>query len=188
MDRNDLANFLGERRSASILAEPKPDQADVERILQIAGTVPDHGSLKPYRFVVVQGESREQFANSLVNAYEEVRGQTEEPLRAKLKAKAYAAPLQIILIFSPIDSAKIPAWEQMAAAACTGYACDLAANALGFGAVWKNFAYEPGSDMKNLFRLQPHEKVLGWINIGTETQRQQSSRSPMDLKKHALFL
>jgi nitroreductase len=188
MSASEIYSFLAQRRSASILQEPAPDRSTVEKILQVAGTVPDHGSLKPYRFVIVEGAGRDRFAEALVNAGVEAKGSLDEKKQAKLKSKAYAAPMQIVIIFSPRDSEKIPDWEQMASASCTGYALALAANALGFGAVWKSFAFDPGSLMQQIFQLQPRERVLGWVNVGTEKERERSTRAPLDLTKHALFL
>jgi nitroreductase len=188
MSASDFYQFLAQRRSASVLMEPSPDASALEKILQVGGTVPDHGGLKPYRFVVVSGEGREKFADALVNAGVEAKGPLEEKKQAKLKSKAYAAPMQIVIVFSPEDDDKIPEWEQMASASCTGYALGLAANALGFGAVWKSFGFEPGSLMKQTFQLQKNERVLGWVNIGTEKERERSPRTPLDLRKFAMHV
>ncbi|MCX6129004.1 MAG: nitroreductase [Proteobacteria bacterium] len=189
MSSQDNFRFLVERQSASILIEPGPSHQDLQKILATAGTVPDHGGLKPYRFIVIQGAARDSFGESLINAAEEAKGtRLDESVRVKIKAKAFAAPLQILIIFSPVEQPKIPDWEQMAAASCTGYAMDLAANALGFGSVWKNFAYGPGRMMKQLFQLQPSESVLGWINIGTEQARDRPPRAAFDIARHVIFL
>lgn len=184
-----LYKFLAERRSAGVLVEPAPSRAEIKKILQVAGTVPDHGKLMPYRFVVFEGDSREKFAMGLVNAANENRHEPlDEKLVPKIKAKAYAAPLQVLIIFSPLASEKIPDWEQMAAASCTGYALGLAANSLGYGAVWKSFAYDTGSELDKIIGRKPEEKILGWVNIGTEKNRSHSPLSPMDFDKHVSFV
>jgi len=188
MSASDSYQFLAQRRSASLLVEPYPDRSHVEKILQVGGTVPDHGALKPYRFVVISGEGREKFADAMVNAGLEAKGSLDEKKQAKLKAKAFAAPMQVVIVFSPEEDDKIPEWEQMAAASCTGYALVLAANALGFGAVWKSFGFQEGSVMKQLFQLQGKERILGWVNIGTDKERERSLRTALDLKKFALFI
>lgn len=188
MSASDFYQFLAQRRSASVLVEPCPDRSTVEKILQAGGTVPDHGALKPYRFVVISGEGRDQFANAMVNAGLEAKGSLDEKKQAKLKSKAFAAPMQVVIVFSPEEDDKIPEWEQMASASCTGYALVLAANSLGFGAVWKSFGFKEGSVMKELFQLRGNERILGWVNIGTEKDRERSVRTPLDLQKHALFI
>ncbi len=185
----EIYQFLANRRSASILVEPAPDKNAIQKILNVAERVPDHGKLMPYRFVIFEGEGREQFALGLVNAANENRHEPlDEKLTPKIKAKAYAAPLQILLIYSPVPSEKIPAWEQKATAACTGYAITMGANALGFGAVWKSFAYDTGSVLRNLISLKEGEEVLGWVNIGTEKERERLPPSPIDLNRFARFV
>ncbi len=185
----DVYQFLAQRQSGSILIEPKPSYQELQKILAIAGTVPDHGALKPFRFIIIQNEARKKFGEALVNAAEEAKGSLlDEKTRPKIFAKAFAAPVLIVIIFSPVDSPRIPLWEQQASASCTGYALDLAANSLGFGAVWKNFAYEPGHLMKQLCQLKPEEFMLGWVGIGTEQERERSPREALDLKRHAVFL
>jgi hypothetical protein len=54
--------------------------------------------------------------------------------------------------------------------------------------VWKSFGFEPGSLMKQTFQLQKNERVLGWVNIGKEKERERSPRTPLDLRKYALFV
>ncbi|RZA24738.1 MAG: nitroreductase [Proteobacteria bacterium] len=189
MKDESIYKFLAERRSASILSEPAPSKAEQDLILNVAGTVPDHGKLMPYRFVVFEGEGRHKLAEGLVNAANENRHEPlDEKLIPKIKAKAFAAPLQVLIIFSPRSSEKIPEWEQMCSASCTGYALVLAANALGYGAVWKNFAYDTGSQLRTLMQLQDGEKVLGWVNMGKEKERETSPPRPLDKTRHALFI
>ena len=61
----------------------------------------------------------------------------------------------------------MPVWEQVASASCTGYAIVLAAVALGFGAVWKSAAVLDTEPVRTLFGLSEHERLLGWVNIGS---------------------
>ncbi|MBC7658914.1 MAG: nitroreductase family protein [Chitinophagaceae bacterium] len=190
---SEIFEFLVKRRSASILVDPKPKREELEQILNLAGTVPDHGQLRPYRFVVVEGEARARFGEALVDAADAHRPEKlEDRMKAKIAAKAFAAPLQILLVYSPVASDKIHAWEQMASASCTGYAAVLGAIALGYGAVWKSFAYDPGPLLQGLLSLTSEEKFLGWVNIGTEkdkeTQRAEREREPLDLRRYAQFL
>lgn len=189
MKNENAYTFLVSRRSASVLVEPAPTQTEMQSIFNVVGTVPDHGKLRPYRFVVFEGEAREKFALGLVNAANENRHEPlDERTVPKIKAKAYAAPLQVLIIFSPVASEKIPDWEQMAAASCTGYALGLAANALGYGAVWKSFAYDIGSELRSLIDLKAKEKVLGWVNIGTEKERDKTPQVHRDLKEFVQFV
>jgi nitroreductase len=154
-----------ERRSVSKLREPGPDNQQLELILRAATTVPDHGNLHPWRFVVVRGAARSAFGEALGRAGDEALGPDDERA-AKLRGKAFIAPTLVVLIAVPKPSPKVPLREQESSASCTGYAMVLAAHKLGLGAVWKSAPFLDGESLTSLLALQPGERVLGWVNLG----------------------
>lgn len=158
--------FLLERRSASALIEPGPSDEELGWLVRAAMTAPDHGQLRPYRFVVVRGEARARFGDALGAAALEERPDLPPGVVDKVRKKAFAAPAQIVLVASPREGMKIPEWEQTATAACTGFAVVLAAHALGLGAVWKTAGALDGSVLRELFAMTPSERLLGWVNLG----------------------
>ncbi|HLH27822.1 MAG TPA: nitroreductase [Acidimicrobiales bacterium] len=177
-------------RLAAPRAEPRrdgeaPDDEVLARILEVATTVPDHGGLRPWRFVVVRGSGRDRFGQALVDGLHEQRGSgLPDAVVAKMRQKAYAAPCCVVLVASPDPEANVPVWEQEASAACTGYAVVLAAHALGFGAVWKSAATVDAPAVRRFFGLVDRERLLGWVNLGTP--RTPSSRSRAETSRPAL--
>ncbi|MGB7051313.1 MAG: nitroreductase [Acidimicrobiales bacterium] len=160
-----------------------PDDADLTAILEVATTVPDHGSLRPWRFAVVRGPARDRFGDALVAGLHEQRGSDlPDAVVAKMHQKAFAAPACVALIASPDVGANVPVWEQEASAACTGYAIVLAAQALGYGAIWKSAATVDAPAVRAFFALSEHERLLGWVNLGTPTppkaQRRTAAEGP----------
>lgn len=161
------------RRLAAPRREPDragaaPSDEDLARILEVALTVPDHGALRPWRFAVVRGAGRDRFGDVLVEGLVEQRGtDLPEAVLVKMRNKAFAAPCCVALISSPDVTANVPVWEQEASAACTGYAIVLAAQALGLGAVWKSAATVDAPAVRGFFGLGEHERLLGWVNLGT---------------------
>jgi len=145
-----------------------PGPADLERILEAATTVPDHGGLRPWRFALIAGEGRDAFGDALVAGLHDQRGQDlPEAVVVKMRGKAFAAPCAVMVIASTDPSSNVAVWEQVASASCTGYAMVLAATGLGCGAVWKS-AQVLGSDpVRSLFGLSEHEQLLGWVNLGS---------------------
>ena len=175
-------DFLLGRRSAAQLTEPGPTREQLELILQAGATVPDHGKLKPYRFVVVQGDARARFGDALAAAAVEQTPDLGPPVQEKLRQKAFFAPALVALIFSPRAGAKIPEWEQLSTASCTGYAIALAAHALGLGAVWKTANALDGAQLRALLALSAGERLLGWVNLGHHTRPLPAGRrEPVDL-------
>lgn len=154
------------RRSNAALVEPGPTPQQLAQILRAGTTVPDHGSLRPYRFLVSQGAGRERVGAALAATMREVRPESPAEAIEKVRAKAFAAPTQVLLIASPRIGHKIVEWEQFVSAGCTGYAIALAAHALGLGASWKNAPFDRGAALCEQLGLLPHERLLGWINLG----------------------
>lgn len=64
----DALDMLVNRRSASRLAEPAPTGDALENILRAGMRAPDHGTLQPWRFFVIEGEGRERFSALLEKA------------------------------------------------------------------------------------------------------------------------
>lgn len=175
-----LFDLIISRRSATTLGAPGPSAADLERILAAAVTVPDHGQLRPFRFVVVSGDGRLAFGAALATAALAHKPQLTEQALEATRAKALRSPTLVVLIASP-KPGKIEVWEQTASAACTGYAILLASHALGIGAVWKNVAFRRGPGLDELLGLGPAEEMLGWIHLGTSSKDNLPARPPVDV-------
>src|SRR5713101_347023 len=56
------------RSSAARVGEPGPSREDLELLLQAAARAPDHGRLKPWRFIVLDGATREAFTAAAAEA------------------------------------------------------------------------------------------------------------------------
>ena len=56
-----MLELITSRRSAPALTTPAPTDEQLRAILAAGASVPDHGRLRPYRFVVVAGEARRRF-------------------------------------------------------------------------------------------------------------------------------
>ena len=162
----ELLGALLERRSTSALVEPGPDDAELDLLLQAAATAPDHGRLRPWRFVVVDGEARERFADALEDGG--LAGDPDLPdgVRQKLRSKAFVAPTLIAVVAAP-RPAKVERWEQVASAAASAFAMVLAAHALGLGAMWKSVPFRTGPLLADLLDMEPDDELLGWVLVGT---------------------
>ena len=56
--KKSLLTFIQNRIStpAKNLASPAPNKDELEQIMRAVASVPDHGHLVPYRFIVIEGE------------------------------------------------------------------------------------------------------------------------------------
>jgi nitroreductase len=165
MGDHELETLLT-RRSESRLAEPGPSMGEVAQILRAATTVPDHGRLRPWRLVVVAGDSRGAFGDALVAVAQAADPELGKRKADKMKAKVFDAPMLIALAACVRTDTSIPKWEQVASAACMGYVITLAAHELGYGAIWKTSPFLDGAAMRTLLDLKKRDVPLGWINLG----------------------
>ncbi|CAN7282918.1 nitroreductase [Phenylobacterium sp. LjRoot225] len=160
----EVLAFLARRRSVSAvtLAEPAPSSTQIAELIRLAARVPDHGKLAPWRFVVLQGAAKAAFAGGLDRLAQDRDDATAASKLAKLKTP----PLAIAVIAAPRPAA-IPEWEQLLSAGAVCTTLTYAALAMGFGANWITdwYAYDPQACA--LLGLAAHEKVAGFILIGT---------------------
>lgn len=161
---------------------PAPTDAQIEAILEAATGVPDHGALRPWRFVVVAGDARAAFGEALVGAAIEQQPGLDESAVDRIRSKAFVAPALIAVAARVDTTSKVPAWEQVASASCAGYAIALAAHQLGLGAIWKSAPAHAGAAIEKALDLAPDDVFLGWVNLGhADTAREVARRAPVDL-------
>lgn len=181
-------DFLTARRSASSLSAPGPSAEQLQQILRAAGSVPDHGLLRPFRFVVVEGDGREAFGKALAGAAAEFRPGMPQGALEKMHSKAFRSPT-VICVIASIKPGKIEPWEQKVTAACAGYAIVLGAAAIGVGAVWKSTPFTKGAALAETLGLTDSEEMLGFIHLGTATSDEPlPQRPPLDLAQLASVL
>lgn len=166
----DALAFLLSRRSrpAKTLALPGPDRAALEPILTAAARSPDHGKLEPWRFVVL-----EQGAMPRLAAVAEARGTAlgldpEQITKGRAQFDQGVTAVAVIEVQRPSD--KIPALEMTYSAGAVCLALLNAALAAGWGANW--LSGWPSHDrgfMTDALGLAAHERIAGFIHIGTET-------------------
>lgn len=162
-----------------MLEEPGPTPVQLDTILTAAARVPDHKKLVPWRFIVFEGEARNNFGRVLreVCATEE----KEPPSATRLeieRTRLLRAPTVVTVISRTTPNPAAPEWEQVLSC---GAACQnlcLAANAMGFGTCWITewYAYSPG--VRSALGLAENEKVAGFIYIGTAKERQADRERP----------
>ncbi len=162
-------DFLYQRWSvpSRLLGEPGPDQTTVLRMLDIALRVPDHGRLRPWRFVRISGEARHRLGEYLAEVYLHEHPDAEARVLDKERNRFAYAPLVIAVVGCIQNGHRIPEVEQRASAAALCFQLLLAAKACGYCAQWLTSwaAYHP--QILARLGLTPNEEIVGFIHIGT---------------------
>jgi len=161
----DALELLVNRRSASRLAEPAPEGEQLENILRAGLRAPDHGTLQPWQFFVIEGEGRERFSQLLekgaVNA-----GQDDKAID-KARNAPFRAPLIIAVVAKCTLDHKVPVWEQEMSAGCAVMAMQMAAVAQGFNGIWRSGALTESPVVREGLQCREQDKIVGFLYLGT---------------------
>ncbi len=169
---NDLSSpaaLLATRRSGKPrdMVAPGPNAAELSAILSAAMRVPDHGKLAPWRFVIVESADRESFADMLKAAYV-----ADKPGAGRLELEAMEqfarqAPTLVAVLSTPVESSKIPLWEQELSAGAVCMNLLAATHAAGFVGSW--LTGWPAYSAKVLQSLggRAGDRIAGFLFLGT---------------------
>jgi nitroreductase len=167
----DALQLLKTRKSisASFLAPPAPSESELAEILTIASRVPDHGKLTPWRFIVFQGDARQQASTALAELFKTQHPDAPDKQIEDEQKRLAQAPLVVAVISMAAPHPKIPEWEQVLSGGNAAMNVVLATHALGYAAQWTTgwIAYDP--EAGRILGLQPGERVVAVIHIGTAT-------------------
>jgi nitroreductase len=167
----ELFDAINSRASSGRVMEPGPSPEQLEKLIAAAGRAPDHGRLKPWRFVVVNGAAREVFASAVAEARRaRLPDMTDDQIVAE-KDKVRRSPTIIVVgcAVTPGNN-KVPEIEQVIAVGAAVENLFLAANAMGIGVMWKTgpAAYDAG--VKAAVGLKAHDHIVAILHLGTRVK------------------
>lgn len=180
MSGDDPLMVIRSRRSRPALAAPAPDRAELRELLVAACSVPDHGRLRPWRFVVVDTSALDALGDSFAAAHAERVPDAIAMELDRVRAKPQRAPMIVVVVARPQQHPKVPMWEQRAAAACAAHGLTLAAHARGYGAMWRTGWYGDAPKVRAHLGLLDDEEVTGWIYLGTPAGQPPAPRPEID--------
>jgi nitroreductase len=163
---SETLDLLGLRYSVGPkhLALPGPNAAQWARAADLALRAPDHGGLRPFRFVVV-GDGQRSALSDLFALGAQQRGQGPEEV-GRARARAFNGPGLAALVARVRDDVPdVPAHEQWV---CVGAALMNFMNALhlmGFGAKALSGASVSDPAVHEAFCV-PGERLASWIIAG----------------------
>lgn len=166
---SSIVDFLLSRSSAPIpeLKEPAPSDAEIETLIRVATRVPDHGRLQPWRFILYRGDARVEVGKRLAEIAEKREGPLPEGRRQQELTRFSRAPLVVGVVSSPKPNPKIPEWEMLLSGAAAAMNLVIAANAMGYRTNWITNWYSDVPEARAMLGLAPHERVVGFVHVGT---------------------
>ena len=164
----DLFDAIDTRSSAARLTEPGPSAEEIDRLLRAAARAPDHGRLRPWRFIVLGGAGRESFAAAAAAAKRtRLPAMSDEQVAAEREKLGRSPSIVVAACIVDRANTKVPEIEQVIAVGAAVENLVLAAHALGYGVMWKTgaAAYDPG--VKAVLGLQRDDHIVAILHLGT---------------------
>lgn len=172
MSRNvnqSLLDGLLERVSipANLLEAPAPADEDLKIMINAAVTAPDHGGLRPWRFLIIRGEALEKLGDVFREAARLKNPDSPEADLQSARQKALRAPMVIAVVATIKEHPKVPPNEQMLSAGAAAQNLQLAANALGYGSIWLTGPFATDEHVCRSLGLNSDDRVVGFVYLGT---------------------
>ncbi len=162
---------LQQRVSQAKLSEPAPSAKQREAIFKSALRAADHANLRPWRFVVVEGEDRDRLGELFLSASLEVDPSLDEARQQKILNMPLRAPMVLVAIAEYKEHAKVPEWELHLSAGAAVQNILNASFALGVGAYWRTGTLADCEGVRQGLGLAEKDRIVGYIYMGTPEGR-----------------
>ena len=174
----EALDALLNRVSVPRLVEPAPSAEQRDVMYRVALRAPDHGQLRPWRFLSIEGESLNRLGELYAQAVGLDQNASSESIE-KARLMPLRAPLIVVVIACPKEHPKVPEVEQLMAASCAAHGMLLAAHAQGVGAVWRTGAMAYDAHVAAGLGLSGAEQIVGYLYLGMP-ERELRKAQPLD--------
>lgn len=166
-----LFDAIMNRRSVGKLTTPAPSDEELEQLMQLVFAAPDHKMLKPYRFVVLTGEQKDQLGQVLLRAALEKSAQTGEVLdeiqSTKILQQPNRAPMIVAVLTNYQEHPKVPEFEQLLTVGAATQNFLLGLTAMGYQSVWRTGLLCNERAVLEFFGLTPPNLVAALVYVGS---------------------
>jgi len=161
---------LHTRRSMKFLRAPAPRPEELDQILQAAMSAPDHGALRPWRYVLIRGEAIGRLADLALDAVKRSGDKRMTPEKEKSVREWLAGVPLLIGLAHKIDhdNPKVPEQEQLLATGASVMNVLNAVHMLGYAAFWSTGLGTYLEEVQQALGLDPLDyRFLGFLAVGT---------------------
>jgi nitroreductase len=161
------------------LAAPGPGEDQVTLMFRAASAAPDHGEIRPWRFVLVPPDKRALLADVFAQALIERDAEATVEQIDKSREKAFRAPFLAMAIarLGPCEP-PIDPLERMVSMGAAIQNFLLCAHSLGFGSGLTSGQALRSLPLRQLFQLSEGEQAVCCINVGTVVKRKPTRLRP----------
>src|SRR5690625_5063794 len=163
----DAISALHERVSIAKVTAPAPNVDERDAIFRVATRAADHNRLRPWRFLVIEGEGLRRLGALFETAALEEAPEIPEKTLKALGNKPLRAPMIVVAIATCEERPGVPEEEQIVSTGAAAQNMPLAAYALGVGAFWRTGAMAYHPTIAKGLGLTDNEQISGYLSLGT---------------------
>jgi nitroreductase len=167
----ETLDILMSRQSAGPLVGPAPNDAELDTIIDIALRAPDHGRVRPSRYIVIRGDAVKSYADLLAEALKRREPGTTEEMAQRTREKIVGIPLIVVVGAKIKTDCPIPEVEQILSVGASCMNVVNAVHAMGYSAKWVTGggAYDPF--VNETLGFKAPDRIVGIIFIGTDKMK-----------------
>jgi len=167
----EIRDALRSRRSIKKFTDRAVTREQIEELLELAVTVPNHRMTEPWRFRVLGPEARRKFGEALGarKAKKVEDAQAAALVREKVASEHAALPAMIAVAMNEHEDPEVRA-EDYAATMMAVLALSLAAPALGLGAHIKTGAVMQDPAVRAALGVPAGERIIATIHLGAPAE------------------
>ncbi len=162
----DVFDAIHGRQTVKKVKQDAVPREMIERILSAAVQAPNHHKVRPWRFVVLTGNGRNQLGDVMAASFLDRHPDTPPEGLDKTRALPLRAPVVIAVGVDKPAEPRILEIENVSAASAACMNILLAAHALGLGAIWRTGEWAGDVKVKEFLGFAADQIIVGFIYIG----------------------
>lgn len=163
----DTLTALTTRTSQGALTEPAPSADVLTHAFHAALRAPDHRLLRPWRYLVIDGEAQKSLGEIFLQAGLQDNPALTEVEQQRLLKMPLRAPMIVVAITVAKDDPKVPVVEQILSTGAAVQNFLVAIHAQGFASMWRTGWVTEHTHIRAALGLLPNESIAGFIYLGT---------------------
>lgn len=163
----DTLIALTTRTSQGALTEPAPSTDILNHAFQAALRAPDHRLLRPWRYLVIEGEARQRLGELFLQAGLQDNPALTEVEQQRLLKMPLRAPMIVVAITVAKDDPKVPLVEQVLSMGAAVQNFLVAIHAQGFASMWRTGWMTEHKHILQALGLLTNESIAGFIYLGS---------------------
>jgi len=151
------------------IAKVKPDPIAhelIEKVLHAAVQAPNHYHIRPWRFIVVTGKSRQALGEIMAQSLKQKNPDLADTAMEIERAKPLRAPVLIAVGVDKSSDPRVLEIENICAVAAAVENLLLAVHAEGLGAMWRTGPAARDPEVKKFLGFAPDQELISFVYIG----------------------